>query len=65
MKIAISGKGGAGKTTLTALLAQEAAAQGVRVFAIDADPNPNLALALNKVEQVIHELTSDAFLVPV
>lgn len=47
MKIAISGKGGAGKTTLAALLAQEAAAQGVRVFAIDADPNPNLALALN------------------
>jgi CO dehydrogenase maturation factor len=50
MKIAISGKGGAGKTTLTALLAQEAAAQGFRIFAIDADPNPNLALALNVSE---------------
>jgi CO dehydrogenase maturation factor len=47
MKIAVSGKGGAGKTTLVALLAREAAAQGFRVFAIDADPNPNLALALN------------------
>ena len=46
MKIAISGKGGVGKTTLTALLAQEAASQGLRVFAIDADPNPNLGLAL-------------------
>jgi CO dehydrogenase maturation factor len=46
MKIAISGKGGAGKTTLAALLAQEVAAQGARVFAIDADSNPNLALAL-------------------
>lgn len=47
MKIAISGKGGSGKTTLTALLAQAVADQGFRVFAIDADPNPNLALALN------------------
>lgn len=46
MKIAISGKGGVGKTTLTALLAQEAASQGLGVFAIDADPNPNLAIAL-------------------
>lgn len=46
MKIAISGKGGVGKTTLTALLAREAASQGFRVFAIDADPNPNLGLAL-------------------
>ena len=51
MKIAISGKGGAGKTTLAALLAQEAAARGFRVFAIDADPNPNLALALNVSEK--------------
>lgn len=46
MKIAISGKGGVGKTTLTALLAQEAASQGLGVFAIDADPNPNLGIAL-------------------
>ncbi len=50
MKIAISGKGGVGKTTLTALLAQEAASQGLHVFAIDADPNPNLGMAL-AVEQ--------------
>lgn len=46
MKIAISGKGGVGKTTLCALLAREAVAQGKRVFAVDADPNPTLALAL-------------------
>jgi CO dehydrogenase maturation factor len=46
MKIAVTGKGGVGKTTLTALLARAAAAQGRRVFAIDADPNPNLAIAL-------------------
>ncbi|MCL6643217.1 MAG: carbon monoxide dehydrogenase, partial [Candidatus Bipolaricaulota bacterium] len=35
-----------GKTTLCALLAREAASQGKRVFAVDADPNPTLALAL-------------------
>lgn len=46
MKVAISGKGGVGKTTLSAMLAQEAASQGFGVFAIDADPNPNLGLAL-------------------
>jgi CO dehydrogenase maturation factor len=46
MKIAVAGKGGVGKTTLTALLARAAAGQDRRVFAIDADPNPNLALAL-------------------
>jgi CO dehydrogenase maturation factor len=46
MKIAISGKGGVGKTTLTATLARVAAARGNPVLAIDADPNPNLHLAL-------------------
>ena len=46
MKIAISGKGGVGKTTLCALLAQEAIRRGYRVLAVDADPNPTLAGAL-------------------
>jgi CO dehydrogenase maturation factor len=46
MKIAISGKGGVGKTTLTALLAQVYADQGKEVFAVDADPSPCLAGAL-------------------
>jgi CO dehydrogenase maturation factor len=46
MKIAISGKGGVGKTTLCALLAQEAARRCYRVLAVDADPNPTLAAAL-------------------
>jgi CO dehydrogenase maturation factor len=46
MKIAVTGKGGVGKTTLTALFAREAAARGKPVLAIDADPNPNLHLAL-------------------
>ena len=46
MKIAISGKGGAGKTTLSALLATAMAIKGHRVVAIDADPDANLAAAL-------------------
>ncbi|NOZ48553.1 MAG: AAA family ATPase [Chloroflexi bacterium] len=46
MKIAISGKGGVGKTTLTALLAQLWADAGRDVLAVDADPAPCLAGAL-------------------
>lgn len=46
MKLAISGKGGVGKTTLTALLAQVYADQGKQVLAVDADPSPCLAGAL-------------------
>ncbi len=46
MKLAISGKGGVGKTTLAALLAQVYADQGRSVLAVDADPAPCLAGAL-------------------
>jgi CO dehydrogenase maturation factor len=46
MKIAISGKGGVGKTTLAAVLARLYAAEGKHVLAVDADPDANLALAL-------------------
>ncbi|MEJ2448198.1 MAG: carbon monoxide dehydrogenase accessory protein CooC, partial [Anaerolineales bacterium] len=46
MKLAISGKGGVGKTTLSALLAQYFADQGKDVLAVDADPSPCLAGAL-------------------
>jgi len=46
MKLAISGKGGVGKTTLTALLAQAYADAGRDVLAVDADPSPCLAGAL-------------------
>ena len=46
LKIAVSGKGGVGKTTIAGLLARFFARNGKRVIAIDADPVPNLAAAL-------------------
>lgn len=46
MKIAVSGKGGVGKTFLAGNLATQFSRQGRRVIAIDADPSPNLALTL-------------------
>ena len=46
MKLAITGKGGVGKTTLTALLAQVFADRDRDVLAVDADPSPCLAGAL-------------------
>ncbi len=46
MKLAISGKGGVGKTTLAALLSQFYADAGRDVLAVDADPSPCLAGAL-------------------
>lgn len=46
MKLAISGKGGVGKTTLAALLAQVYADAGRQVLVADADPSPCLAGAL-------------------
>jgi len=46
MKIAVSGKGGTGKTTLAALLAAELKRRDYSVTVIDADPNPTVAAAL-------------------
>jgi CO dehydrogenase maturation factor len=43
MKIAISGKGGVGKTTIMALLAGQFRKQGKEVLVIDADPSPHMA----------------------
>jgi len=46
MKIGIVGKGGVGKTTLSALIAKGLAERGQRVIAIDTDSNPNLGMSL-------------------
>lgn len=46
MRVALAGKGGAGKTTLSATLALSWAREGQRVVAVDADANPNLGVAL-------------------
>jgi len=46
MKIAVSGKGGVGKTLIAGVLAEFFAKKGFTVLAIDADPSPNLALTL-------------------
>lgn len=46
LRIAVAGKGGAGKTTLSATLSRLVARQGRSVLVIDADSNPNVAVAL-------------------
>jgi CO dehydrogenase maturation factor len=46
IRIVITGKGGVGKTTLTAILAHLFAKQGFRVLAVDGDPQQNLAVTL-------------------
>ena len=46
MKLAVSGKGGVGKTTFAALLIRSLSRQGKQVLAIDADPDANLASAV-------------------
>ncbi len=67
MKIAVSGKGGVGKTTLSSLLSRYLASNGYRVLAVDADPDANLGSALGidtsnitpvaKMDELIHERT--------
>jgi len=57
MKLAITGKGGVGKTTLTSLLAYHYTHMGRRVLAIDADPSPCLGPALGFSAEALAQLT--------
>jgi len=56
LRLAVAGKGGAGKTTISATLARLAVRSGRSVVAIDADANPNLSIALGVPPAVAAEL---------
>lgn len=45
-RVVVCGKGGVGKTTVTALLARRLALRGMKVLAVDEDPQQNLAFSL-------------------
>ena len=56
MKLAITGKGGVGKTTLSSTLARLYADEGRTVLAADVDPDANLGLALGLTQEQVDEL---------
>ena len=56
MKVAITGKGGVGKTTLSSTLARLYADEGRTVLAADVDPDANLGLALGLTQQEVDEI---------
>ncbi|NLU09516.1 MAG: AAA family ATPase [Tepidanaerobacter acetatoxydans] len=57
MKIAITGKGGVGKTTFAGVLSKVLAEEGYRVLAVDADPDANLPMALGIPEEKLSSIT--------
>ena len=56
MKIAVTGKGGVGKTTLASTLARLYADEGRTVLAADVDPDANLGLALGLTEEEVNAI---------
>ena len=56
MKIAVTGKGGVGKTTFAATLARLYAAEEKHVLAADVDPDANLGLALGFDEETLDSI---------
>jgi CO dehydrogenase maturation factor len=61
MKIAIAGKGGVGKTTISGTLCRVLGKNGNAVLAIDGDPNPNLSvvLGIDKEAEMPKALSTD------
>ncbi len=57
MKIAITGKGGVGKTTVAAILARLYADEGRKVLAADVDPDANLGMALGFSPEELEAIT--------
>ena len=58
MRIAIAGKGGSGKTTISGTVARLLAQAGRQVIAIDADTNPNLATTLGLQPDRVKAITA-------
>ena len=56
MKVAITGKGGVGKTTLSSTLARLYAEEGRMVLAADVDPDANLGLALGLSQEEVDSI---------
>ena len=56
MKLAVAGKGGSGKTSISGTMARVLARSGHRVLAIDGDSNPNLALTLGIPAERMNDL---------
>lgn len=56
-KIAVTGKGGVGKTSFASLMAYVLAENGTKVYAIDADPNATLAQALGFPDDLVAQIT--------
>jgi CO dehydrogenase maturation factor len=56
-RVVVTGKGGVGKTTLTAMLARRMSRRGYRVLALDADPQMNLPYALGLEPAEARDLT--------
>ncbi len=56
MKIAVSGKGGVGKTTISAYFVKKFAEKGYQVYAVDADPDLSLGTVLGIESQDIQNL---------